>query len=486
ETLLAYDYNGNTTRECRDHGDPTCQVDHDHLRELSWNEENRLTSVVEGGGRHVTSFLYNAAGQRVVKQGRGGDSITIGQFFNLKGRIAATKHVFVGETRLASKLLPPPGWDQGLVPVPTASPPASTSATTLPGCDPSGSSPNKCLPGAPPIAYGVDTTTVRPETYYYHADHLGSTSWVTDQNGKVHEHVEYYPYGEVWWEPKYDRNGAGVKGQQFLFTSKELDEETGLHYFGARYYDPKRARWESTDPLISLPIGNLDQNDGRVNASNNLAPLLTGPASLNRYEYGLDSPCRYTDPDGRCPMCIGAGVGAVVGGVGMGIASWKHGARGWDLAGDILFGIGAGGLAGATMGMGAEALGLVAAGGGAAVSELEAAAPEGEEALTTLYRGVMPAELQSIEETGEFINKGSAEGKYFSTTAEGVSSYAKQAVTAFKDPPYTMVTTQIQTSAITPSMQASVDGGIPAVVVPNALLPSLTPAVQSTMPIPGR
>ncbi|MGB8931657.1 MAG: hypothetical protein WCC48_10465 [Anaeromyxobacteraceae bacterium] len=50
ETLLAYDSNGNTTRECRDHGDPTCQVDHDHLRELSWNEENRLTSVVEGGG----------------------------------------------------------------------------------------------------------------------------------------------------------------------------------------------------------------------------------------------------------------------------------------------------------------------------------------------------------------------------------------------------------------------------------------------------
>ncbi|MGB8931333.1 MAG: RHS repeat-associated core domain-containing protein, partial [Anaeromyxobacteraceae bacterium] len=282
ETLLAYDYNGNTTRECRDHGDPTCQVDHDHLRELSWNEENRLTSVVEGGGRHVTSFLYDAAGQRVVKQGRGGDSITIGQFFNLKGKIAATKHVFAGETRLASKLLPPPGWVQGLVPVPTA---PTTTATTLPGCDPSTDSPNKCPPpGAPPVAYGVDTTTVRPETYYYHADHLGSTSWVTDQNGKVHEHVEYYPYGEVWWEPKYDRDGAGAKGQRFLFTSKELDEETGLYYFGARYLDPVTVRWLSVDPEIQ-----------------NQRFLTSTTRALDVYLTMFGNPLRFVDPSGRQP-----------------------------------------------------------------------------------------------------------------------------------------------------------------------------------------
>ncbi len=276
DTLLSYDLNGNTVRECRDHGDPTCTVDHDHLRELFWNEENRLTAVVEGGGRHVTRFIYDAGGDRVVKQGRGGDSITIGQFFNLKGKVAATKHVFVGETRLASKLLPPPGWGQGLVPVSTAPP-----GTTLPGCDPSDYSPQKCpyLPGAPPVTYGYTDTTVRPETYYYHPDHLGSTSWVTDQNGKVHEHVEYYPYGEVWWEPKYDRDGAGVKGQQFLFSSKELDEETGLYYFGARYYDPKRVRWESADPALG-------------------ALLLKAPGVLSAYRYAAYSPVRYTDATG--------------------------------------------------------------------------------------------------------------------------------------------------------------------------------------------
>ncbi len=58
-------------------------------------------------------------------------------------------------------------------------------------------------------------TMVRPETYYYHLDHLGSTSWVTDQNGCVHEHVEYLPYGEVWRDPRSDADGAPVKGQQW-------------------------------------------------------------------------------------------------------------------------------------------------------------------------------------------------------------------------------------------------------------------------------
>ncbi len=56
---------------------------------------------------------------------------------------------------------------------------------------------------------------VRPETYCYHLDHLGSTSWVTDQNGCVHEHVEYLPYGEVWRDPRSDADGAPVKGQQW-------------------------------------------------------------------------------------------------------------------------------------------------------------------------------------------------------------------------------------------------------------------------------
>jgi RHS repeat-associated protein len=105
---------------------------------------------------------------------------------------------------------------------------------------------------------------------------------VTDQHGKVHEHVEYFPYGEIWREPKSDRDGAGVKGQRFLFSGKELDEETGLYYFGARYYDPVRVRWASADPLQSLrpELG------------------MRRLKEMNVYGYAAGSPVTLVDPDG--------------------------------------------------------------------------------------------------------------------------------------------------------------------------------------------
>lgn len=115
---------------------------------------------------------------------------------------------------------------------------------------------------------------------------------------------------------------------------------------------------------------------------------------------------------------------------------------------------------------------------------LGAIAAEGGGAMTTLYRGVMPAELESIEQTGQFLNLGSAEGKYFSMTAEGVSSYAKQAVMSFGDAPYTMVQTLIPTNLLSPQMMVTVDRGIQAVVVPDFLLPNMTPNIMPYMVVP--
>ena len=219
DTYLTYDADGNTTRECRtQQGDPACLATGDHLRRFYWTSENRLDAVVDGGGQAMTRFVYDAAGERIAKLGRSGESITIGQFWSLKGRRAATKHIFVGATRLASKLLPPPGWGD----TPAGTTTTATQTTVVPsGCDPSNYEPQKCeyLPGGDPVLnHRFDGVQVKPETYYYHPDHLGSTSWVTDQNGRVHEHVEYYPYGEVWRDPASDRDGAPVTGQRFLFT----------------------------------------------------------------------------------------------------------------------------------------------------------------------------------------------------------------------------------------------------------------------------
>ena len=81
--------------------------------------------------------------------------------------------------------------------------------------------------------------------YYYHSDHLGSTSLITNLDGEVVQHVEYVPFGEVFVE---ERNNTW--NTPYLFNAKELDEETGMYYYGARYYDPRVSLWISADPII--------------------------------------------------------------------------------------------------------------------------------------------------------------------------------------------------------------------------------------------
>jgi hypothetical protein len=107
-----------------------------------------------------------------------------------------------------------------------------------------------------------------------------------------------------------------------------------------------------------------------------------------------------------------------------------------------------------------------------------------ETGTTTLYRAVGPAELADIDATSALRNLGSAEGKYFTTSAADASSYAKQAVNGFGDPPYTIIKTEVPNTIFEGLTPATVDRGIPAWVVPNNRLPGLTPIIEPSMPIP--
>ncbi|MDD1682763.1 MAG: RHS repeat-associated core domain-containing protein [Methanoregula sp.] len=106
--------------------------------------------------------------------------------------------------------------------------------------------------------------------YYYHGDHLGSTSIVTNATGTVVESVAYLPYGET-------QSRAG-SGSTYLYTDQELDPESGLYYFDARYYSPGMMRFVEPDSVIA------DVNN---------------PQNLNRYSYVLNNPLKYTDPTGH-------------------------------------------------------------------------------------------------------------------------------------------------------------------------------------------
>ena len=85
--------------------------------------------------------------------------------------------------------------------------------------------------------------------FYYHPDHLGSSSYITNLDGEVTQHIEYVPFGEVFIE---ERNNTW--NTPYLFNAKEFDEETGMYYYGARYYEPRLSLWMSVDILSLIHI----------------------------------------------------------------------------------------------------------------------------------------------------------------------------------------------------------------------------------------
>jgi len=118
--------------------------------------------------------------------------------------------------------------------------------------------------------------------YFYHSDHLTSTSFVTDGGGEIYEHVEYFPQGEIWADER-----SNTERLPYLFTSEEMDQETGLYDFGARMYDPRTALWNSPDPAAPSYL------DGAGLGG------VWNPANLSSMTYALNNPLLFRDPDGR-------------------------------------------------------------------------------------------------------------------------------------------------------------------------------------------
>lgn len=78
---------------------------------------------------------------------------------------------------------------------------------------------------------------------YLHPDHLGSTTLQTDGSGTETNRIVYSAYGRV-----DQKNSFGADDVRFKFTGKELDSESELYYYGARYYDPQLKVFTTPDP----------------------------------------------------------------------------------------------------------------------------------------------------------------------------------------------------------------------------------------------
>lgn len=272
-------------------------------RKLKWDEENRLLASDDNG--FVTNYWYDADGERTVKTSGESDQVYVNSEFaggrtntakfslyvspylvaNQGGRY--TKHIYIGSQRVVSKIgdFDSYGSDPRRIQYAGSETDGlsvdykqkyvqqlqvikdnyATFAVPYNGEDNNDYVDGKgfcCNDGSLEAAQSrvmaramknnfQEGDAYEKMQFYYHPDHLGSSSYITNLEGEVVQHIEYVPFGEVFIE---ERNN--IWNTPYLFNAKEFDEETGLYYYGARYYEPRLSLWMSIDPL-SLDYPNM-------------------------------------------------------------------------------------------------------------------------------------------------------------------------------------------------------------------------------------
>ena len=302
-------------------------------RKLIWDEENRLLAVDDNG--FVSNYWYDADGERTVKTSGESDQVYVNGVFsggstntakfslyvspylvaNQGGRY--TKHIYAGSQRIVSKVGDFASYGSDPRRIEYAG--ANTDGLSVDykskyaaqqqvikdnykffdvpynGTDNDNYADGEgfcCNDGSMEAAVAearkaqtraVSRSFKDPDNYenlqfFYHSDHLGSSSFITNLDGEVVQHIEYVPFGEVFIE---ERNN--VWNTPYLFNAKEFDEETGMYYYGARYYDPRLSLWMSTDPMEEKY------------------------PDISSYGYTYNNPIKYQDIEGLEPVKSQAG-----------------------------------------------------------------------------------------------------------------------------------------------------------------------------------
>ena len=250
---------------------------------MACDEENRLMALSDND--KTSRYTYNATGERVVKshgylegmyvngapQGLTSDCVNFRLRFGKTSKLLFlsactedprdgglhhlprthtqrfTKHYFIGDRRVASKIG-------------------------------AGIFQNAYGHGANVVTAGqkdyqmrmMQIEKQREDIFFYHTDHLGSTSYITDAKANIAQFGAYLPYGELLVDEH-----SSTEEMPYKFNGKEFDQETGLYYYGARYMNPVTSLWYG------------------------VAPLAEKYPSVSSLIYCFDNPIKYIDPDGR-------------------------------------------------------------------------------------------------------------------------------------------------------------------------------------------
>ncbi|MEA3204298.1 MAG: hypothetical protein QOI63_1978 [Thermoplasmata archaeon] len=250
------------------HSDANGNRQSDGTRTYSWDAFNRLRQVKDGAtGAILATYHYDALGRRVEKVASG----------------ATTAYVYDGQDvveerdgagRLLAQYVPGPQVDQPIL-----------------------MDRNRDGDGS--------ATGAADQRLYYLQDALGSVVGLMDQTGGLAEGYLYDAYGHtvvlqpgaastVQWDSSDHVASASALGNPYGFTGQRFDQETGLYFYRARYYDPATGSFLSRDPV---------------------GAWLDTPNLGNAYAYVGNNPALRTDPSGQCPWCIGAIIGAAAGAI---------------------------------------------------------------------------------------------------------------------------------------------------------------------------
>ena len=280
EQQFEWDATGNMTRHVRG----------DFERQFCWDEQNRLLGVMDEG-RQLSCYLYDANGDRTYKftgeytvQNQSGlwyhyYLLNTPTLYASPYLVATpkgyTKHYYAESERIASRIggggLQETGMEEEWNGELFASHEMWLDALieNLTAClEVEVRTAEDALKG---LNDWHDSTQTETDCYWYHPDHLGSSSWVTDTGGTAVQHLHYLPWGEDFVNQRLN----SFDGVRYTFSAKERDPETGLSYFGSRYYSSDLSIWLSVDPMSARY------------------------PSLSPYVYCADNPVRLVDPDGE-------------------------------------------------------------------------------------------------------------------------------------------------------------------------------------------
>jgi RHS repeat-associated protein len=325
-----------------------------------------------------------------------------------------------------------------------------------------------------------DVSGIGSPVYYYFANQIHSTALIADASGNIEDDADYYPWGGTL---QFSSNLAN----HYWFSGKERDAETGLDYFGARYYGNVWGRFLTPD--WSAKTEGVPYAD------------FTDPQSLNLYGYVRDNPIVRVDPDGHAEGFLsflgeelkgvwdstGGGLKQTAMAIGSGHVmkdmkqTYFNGNVGKNLkeAGKEFGGQMSKMVKSAADGN-PRAIGQIAglvvgaAAGNEAAGALRGGAVAGEAGeTTTLFRAVGSAESRSIGETGSFTPSPSgSEAKGFFFNESDANSFGSR-MTQMTGDPHSVVTGEAPTSLVesSPAHSAATEGS--GVYIQNQNLPQV-------------